>query len=213
MTLSSPSFWAAFTRASMPPRSSAEVAVAASELPPPPEPPSSELPRAVRVSPAVTTATAVTRVLRRTCPPGGGTGPSVIRLATGAGVAIVADRSRRGAVTAHECVVNAALSPSAPGELRLPRAVLEEGPHAGLLVLGVEELGEQARLQGQAVVQRAVEAAVDRPLGGGEGERRAGGELAGHGHRGRVHLVVGDDGVGEPDLQGLLRAHVPAGED
>ena len=47
---------------------SAEVAVAASDPLPPAEPPSSE-PHAVRVSPAVTTATAVRRVLRRTCPP------------------------------------------------------------------------------------------------------------------------------------------------
>src|ERR671912_2686596 len=70
MTLSVPSAWAASTRASMPPKSSTDVAVAASvsDPPPPDEPPSSE-PHAVRVSPAVTTATAVRRVLRRTCPP------------------------------------------------------------------------------------------------------------------------------------------------
>ena len=37
--------------------------------------------------------------------------------------------------------------------------------------------------------------------------------LRGHGHRRRVHLVVRDDGVGQADLQGLLRADVPAGED
>ena len=68
MTLSVPSAFAAVTRASMPPRSSADVAVAASDPLPPLEPPSPD-PQAVRVSPAVTTATAVRRMLRRTCPP------------------------------------------------------------------------------------------------------------------------------------------------
>src|SRR3954470_11478027 len=67
----------------MPPRSSAEVAVAASDPPPPPESPSSDPPHAVRVRPAVTTATAVLRVLRRTCPPGSGAGPLATPLAAG----------------------------------------------------------------------------------------------------------------------------------
>src|SRR3954467_6130647 len=68
MTLRVPSAFAALTRASMPPRSSADLAVAASEPLPPLESPPPE-PHAVRVSPAVTTATAVRGMLRRTCPP------------------------------------------------------------------------------------------------------------------------------------------------
>ena len=62
-------------------------------------------------------------------------------------------------------------------------------------------------------VEGSVEALVDGPLGRGQRQRRAGGELAGHRHRRRVDLVVGDDGVGQADLQRLLGAHVPAGED
>src|SRR5918994_1809796 len=170
MTFSSPSSCAASTSASMPPKSSAEVAVAASEPPSPPlpsEPPSSEPPHALRVRPTVTTATAVRKVLRRTCPPEvvpylpsapltpggrrrdcGGTGP----LAGGYGTRMCGERS-------------------ATAELGLAGAALQEGAHARLLVLGVEQLGEQARLQHQALVERSVEAAVDRPLGSGEGQR------------------------------------------
>src|SRR5512142_1302064 len=75
MTLSVPSALAAFTRASIPPRAFADVAVAAfppPELPPDPVPLE---PQAVRARPAVTTTTAARRVLRRTCPPGSGAAP------------------------------------------------------------------------------------------------------------------------------------------
>src|SRR6476620_10433882 len=67
MTFSVPSALAAFTRASMPPRASADVAVAASFPLPLLDPPPLD-PQAVRVSPAVTTATAVRRMVRRPCP-------------------------------------------------------------------------------------------------------------------------------------------------
>src|SRR5918993_3543645 len=214
MTLSVPSAWAASTRASMPPKSSTDVAVAVSvsDPPPPDEPPSSE-PHAVRVSPAVTTATAVRRVLRRTCPPEvapylpsapltldgrrrdcGGTSPI---------------RGGYGTRTSHEPSAGG----SATGELRLARAVLEEGLHARPLVLGVEQPGEELGLQRQSLVEGAVQPAVDGPLGRGERQGRPGRELARHGHRGRVDLVVRDDGVGETELEGLLRTDVPAGED
>ena len=58
-----------------------------------------------------------------------------------------------------------------------------------------------------------VETVVDRPLRGGQRQRRARRRTSRHGHRGRVDLVVGDDGVGQADLQRLLGADVPAGED
>src|SRR4051794_41388167 len=61
---------------------------------------------------------------------------------------------------------------SAAGEGGLAGAVLDEGAHAGLLVLGVEELGEQAALQRQALGQWQDEPLVDGLLGGGEGQRR-----------------------------------------
>src|ERR1700712_4408556 len=72
MTFRVPSAFAAFTRASIPPRAWAEVAVAA--LAPPPEVPEVPVPpplepQAVRARPAVTTTTAARRVLLRTCPP------------------------------------------------------------------------------------------------------------------------------------------------
>src|SRR3954451_6525326 len=81
MTLSSPSAFAASTRASMPPRSSAERAVAASEPPLPPEPPSSPPPQAVRTRVAAASTVAVLRVgVDRTGPPRerwfGRTGPA-----------------------------------------------------------------------------------------------------------------------------------------
>src|SRR5829696_1881927 len=144
MTLSVPSAWAASTRASMSPKSSTDVALAASVS----EPPSSE-PHAVRVSPAVTTATAARRVLRRTCPPEvapylpsapltldgrrrdcGGTGP----IRGGYGTRMSREPSARGSATA---------------ELRLAGTVLEEGLHARPLVLGVEQPGEELGLQRQ----------------------------------------------------------------
>src|SRR5215218_8380022 len=102
---------------------------------------------------------------------------------------------------------------SSADEARLARPVFDEGRHAGLLVLGVEEVGEQPALQLQSLGQRQVQPLVDRPLGRGQGERRAGGELLRHGDGGRVDLLVGDDGVGQTDLERLLRADVPAGED
>src|SRR4051812_31408362 len=109
----------------MPPRSSADVAAAASFPLPLLEPPLSDPPHAVRVSPAVTTATAVRRMVRRTCPPVVVPGCSRAPL-TGerGGSAIVADRDRRGAVLIHERVVT---SRSTTGEHRLAGAVLEEG--------------------------------------------------------------------------------------
>src|SRR6476469_8321782 len=210
MTLRVPSAFAALTRASMPPTASADVAVAASLPPPLLDPPPLD-PQAVRVSPAVTTATAVRRMVRRTCPPV--VVPSCPRAPlTGepGGSAIVADRACRGVVLIHERVLTVR---STTGEDRLAGTVLEEGAHAGPLVLGAEHLREQPALQRQALVDRQLEPFVDRPLGGGEGERRPGGELLRHRHRGAVDLVVGDDGVGHADLQRFLRAHVAAGED
>src|SRR5690349_15257587 len=144
MTLRVPSAFAAFTRASMPPRSSADVAVAASFPLPLLEPPSLD-PHAVRVSPAVTTATAVRRMVRRTCPPVVVPGcPRAPLTGEPGGSAIVADPNRRGAVLIHERVVT---TWSAAGELSLARTVLQEGAHADLLVLGAEHLREQAALQ------------------------------------------------------------------
>src|SRR5438067_2378584 len=66
MTLRVPSAFAFVTRASIPPKAAAEVAVAAFALLPdalPPEPPPEQ---AVRVSPAARTAMAGARVRRRT---------------------------------------------------------------------------------------------------------------------------------------------------
>src|SRR5829696_6741963 len=140
MTLSVPSAWAASTRASMPPKSSSDVAVAASvsDPPPPDEPPSSE-PHAVRVSPAVTTATAVRRVVRRTCP------PEVAPYLPSAPLTLGGRRRDCGGPGAFRggygtrtwgepCVRR-----SATGELGLSGTVLEERLHADLLVLAVEE--------------------------------------------------------------------------
>src|SRR6476661_4786096 len=144
MTLSVPSALAALTSASMPPRSSADVAVAASFPLPLLEPPSLD-PQAVRVSPAVTTATAVRRMVRRTCPPVVVPGcPRAPMTGEPGGSAIVADSTRRGAVLIHERVVAIR---STTGEHRFARAVREEGAHPGLLVLGAEHLGEQPALQ------------------------------------------------------------------
>src|SRR6476469_3814521 len=104
ITLRVPSAFAALTRASMPPRASAAVAVAASLPPPLLDPPPLD-PQAVRVSPAVTPATAVRRMVRRTCP------PVVVPRCSQApltdepdGSAIVADGARSGAVLIHERV-------------------------------------------------------------------------------------------------------------
>src|SRR4051812_10976279 len=106
MTFSVPSAFAAFTRASMPPTSPADVAVAASFPLPPLEPPPSDPPQAVRVSPAVTTATAVRRMVRRTCPPVVVPGcPRAPLTGEPGGSAIVADHARRGAVLIHERVL------------------------------------------------------------------------------------------------------------
>src|SRR5689334_10911999 len=188
MTLSSPSALAAFTRASMPPTSSADVAVAASFPLPLLDPPSLD-PQAVRVSPAVTTATAVRRMVRRTCPPVVVPGcPRAPLTGEPGGPAIVADGADGRVMLIHECVVKGW---STPGEDRLARAVLEEGTHPGPLVLGAEHLREQPALQGQALVDGQLEPLVDRLLGGGQGQRRAGGELPRHGDRRAVHLVVG----------------------
>src|SRR4051812_50071068 len=62
---------------------------------------------------------------------------------------------------------------SAAGEGGLAGAVLDEGSHAGLLVLGVEELGEQAALQRQALGQRQAAPPPAGLLGGGRGPPRA----------------------------------------
>src|SRR3954471_22712371 len=106
MTLRVPSALAALIRASMPPRSSADVAVAASFPLPLLEPPSLDPPQAVRVSPAVTTATAVRRMVRRTCPPVVVPGcPRAPLTGEPGGSAIVADRARGRAVLIHERVV------------------------------------------------------------------------------------------------------------
>src|SRR4051812_39018944 len=145
MTFKVPSSLAALTSASMPPRSWAEVAVAASFPLPLLEPPSFDPPQAVRVSPAVTTATAVRRMVRRTCPPVVVPGcPRAPLTGEPGGSAIVADPDRRGAVLIHERVVTGG---STTGEDRLAGPVLEEGAHPGLLVLGAEHLGEQPTLQ------------------------------------------------------------------
>src|SRR2546421_375865 len=50
---------------------------------------------------------------------------------------------------------------SAPLEGGFSGAVLEEGAHPGLLVLGVEQAREELGLQGEAPVQRHVEPLVD----------------------------------------------------
>src|SRR6476469_9055910 len=105
ITLRVPSAFAALTRASMPPTASADVAVAASLPPPLLDPPPLD-PQAVRVSPAVTTATAVRRMVRRTCPPVVVPGcPRAPLTGEPGGPAIVADRAGRGAVLIHERVL------------------------------------------------------------------------------------------------------------
>src|SRR5688500_1895772 len=147
MTLSVPSSWAAAISASIPPKSSAEVAVAASapppaDPPPPVEPPSSE-PHAVRVSPAVTTATAVRRVLRRTCPPEVAPYLPSAPLTPGGRRR---DCGRRGHPRGGYGT-RTWRERSTTAELGLPRTALEERAHPGLLVLGVEQLGEQPALQ------------------------------------------------------------------
>src|SRR3954451_18837230 len=106
MTFSVPSAFAAFTSAYMPPRSAADVAVAASFPLPALKPPPSAPPQAVRVSPAVTTATAVRRMVRRTCPPVVVPGcPRAPLTGEPGGSAIVADRAGGRAVLIHERVV------------------------------------------------------------------------------------------------------------
>src|SRR5690348_702479 len=219
MTLSVPSFLAAATSLSMPPMADALVAVAASLLEPEPEPPP---PQAVSVSPAASTAMAGTRERRRkvssrvgsraagptagcrgfwrsTVPGWGNRNPNVT--------------CRPGERPPWSPAQVTTVPPlrSAPAEGRLARPVLEEGAHAGLLVLGVEQAGEQLGLQRQPAVDGQLEALVDRPLGGREGQRRTGRDLLRHGDGSAVHLVVRDDGVHHADLQRLLGADVPAG--
>jgi hypothetical protein len=96
----------------------AEVAVAASALPPllaEPEPPL-EPPQAVRASPAVTATTAARMVLPRTCPPGSGAAPREVPWwPTSVGLAIVTDGARERAVEPHERVVTLWQRPEVTG--------------------------------------------------------------------------------------------------
>src|SRR4051812_36965024 len=72
--------------------------------------------------------------------------------------------SSRGGYGTRTCGEPSGRRCSATGEVRLPGTVLEEGTHAGLLVLAAEQVGEQPALQGEPVGDRHVQPLVDRLL-------------------------------------------------
>src|SRR5690242_13317671 len=101
---------------------------------------------------------------------------------------------------------------SAPGELRL--VLLDEGPHALLLVLCGEQVGERLPLEHQAGREVAPAPVVDRDLGGPQGSGGAVGERPRGLESGLVDvLAFGDDAVHQADTFGLVGLHEPAGVD
>jgi hypothetical protein len=71
-------------------------------------------------------------------------------------------------------------------KVALPGPFSRKRAHAVVLVLGVEQPGEQAGLQRRALREGEVQPLVDGGLGRGEGQRWAGGELLRHRHRGQA---------------------------
>src|SRR4051794_34759607 len=192
MTFSSPSFLAAATSASTPPRSAAEVAVAASLSLPPELPPSEPQAASARTVDSAATALSVVRNRTGLLQVEGRVPPTTVGPRAHGRPDCGRSRTARACPSARTS--DGARESSATGEGGLARAALDERAHAVLLVLGVEQLGEQAGLQREALREGQIQPLVDGALGRGEGQRRTGGELLRHPHRGAVHLVVGDDG-------------------
>ena len=92
-------------------------------------------------------------------------------------------------------------------------ALLQEGAHALLLVLGGEAHGEQLVLHGDAVVNVHLHAPVDAGLGVLDGDGGVGHEGLGHGDGLVQQLLGGIDGVDQADLLGLGGADGVTGED
>ena len=102
---------------------------------------------------------------------------------------------------------------SAADELRLARAVLEERRHPGLLVLGGEQPANSSASSSSPVARsrpaRRRSPASPRPAPAA-GRRRTARPIA---TAVSYTSSSGDDGVRQADLQRLLGAHRPAGED
>ena len=92
-------------------------------------------------------------------------------------------------------------------------ALLQEGAHALLLVLGGKAHGEQLVLHGDAVVNVHLHTAVDAGLGVLHGDGGVGGEGPGHLHGLVDQLLRGIDLIHQTDGLGLLGADGLAGED
>src|SRR5687768_4857021 len=78
-------------------------------------------------------------------------------------------------------------------ELRVSRALLEEGLHGALEILRGEQLRELLRRDLVGAIHPALAVAADDALGGGVRLRRARGEAMGEAHALLVHLAVVDD--------------------
>ena len=92
-------------------------------------------------------------------------------------------------------------------------ALLQEGAHALLLVLGGKAHGEQLVLHGDAVVNVHLHAAVDAGLGVLHGDGGVDHEGLCHGDRAVHQLLRSVHSVHQADLLGLLGADGLAGED
>ncbi|CAN4045424.1 DUF4316 domain-containing protein, partial [Dysosmobacter welbionis] len=92
-------------------------------------------------------------------------------------------------------------------------ALLQEGAHALLLVLGGKAHGEQLVLQGDAVVDVHLHPAVDAGLGILHSDGGVGGEGLGHLHSLVQQLLGGIDLIHQADALGLLSTDLLAGED
>lgn len=104
--------------------------------------------------------------------------------------------------------------PSAPFERGFPGSVLDEGPHPGLLIVGLEQSGELTSLHFEAAVEVPVDTpvmgTVDGHLGRAKGQRRPADELRSPLHRLRIDLGSRMNGVNQSDGQRLGGLDEPA---